>query len=99
MLLVGVGLAIGIDLYLKFLRATLFGEMAGRIDYLIGTSTFAKLMRLPLSYTDGSSVTAQVARLREFQAVRALARPASLGAARKLSMAASSAWADVSESS
>ncbi len=72
MLLVGIAIAIAVDLYLKTLRSRLLGTMAGRIDYLIGTATFAKLIRLPLSYTDGPAVSAQISRLREFQALRDL---------------------------
>lgn len=72
MLLVGIAIAIVVDLYLKTLRSRLLGTMAARIDYLIGTTTFAKLIRLPLSYTDGPAVSAQVSRLREFQALRDL---------------------------
>ncbi len=72
MLLVGIGLAVAGDLYLQSLRAQLLGTMAARIDYLIGTVTFAKLLRLPLSYTDGPPIAAQIARLREFQALRDL---------------------------
>jgi ATP-binding cassette subfamily C protein/ATP-binding cassette subfamily C protein LapB len=72
MLLVGIAIAIAADLYLKTLRSRLLGTMAGRIDYLIGTATFAKLIRLPLSYTDGPAVSAQISRLREFQALRDL---------------------------
>lgn len=72
MLLVGIAIAIAVDLYLKTLRSRLLGTMAARIDYLIGTATFAKLQRLPLSYTDGPPISAQVARLREFQALRDL---------------------------
>jgi len=72
MLFVGVAIAIAVDLYLKTLRSALLGALAARIDYLIGTATFAKLLRLPLSYTDGPAISAQVARLREFQAVRDL---------------------------
>lgn len=72
MLIVGVAIAIGVDLYLRSLRSRLLGAMAARIDYLIGTATFAKLLRLPLAYTDGPPVSAQVARLREFQALRDL---------------------------
>ena len=72
MLVVGIAIAIAGDLYLKALRANLLGTMAARIDYLIGTQTFAKLLRLPLSYTDGPPVAAQIARLREFQALRDL---------------------------
>lgn len=72
MLFVGIAIAIGIDLYLKTLRSSLLGTMAARIDYLIGTATFAKLLRLPLNYTDGPPIAAQIARLREFQSVRDL---------------------------
>jgi ATP-binding cassette subfamily C protein/ATP-binding cassette subfamily C protein LapB len=72
MLLVGIAVAIGADLYLRTLRSRLLGTLAARIDYLIGTATFAKLLRLPLSYTDGPPIAAQIARLREFQAVRDL---------------------------
>ena len=72
MLFVGIVLAMGFDLYLKTLRARLLGAMAGRIDYLVGTATFAKLVRLPLSYTEGPSVSSQISRLREFQSIRDL---------------------------
>jgi ATP-binding cassette, subfamily C, bacterial LapB len=80
MLLAGICIAVGVDLYLKSLRANLLGAMAARIDYLIGTHTFAKLLRLPLSYTDGPPVAAQVARLKEFQALRDLFAGPSAGA-------------------
>lgn len=72
MLFVGIAFVMAFDLYLKTLRSRLLGAMAGRIDYLIGTATFAKLIRLPLSYTDGPAISAQIARLREFQSVRDL---------------------------
>ena len=72
MLVVGVAIAIAVDLYLKTLRSRLLGTMAARIDYLIGTTTFAKLLRLPLGLTEGPSISAQIARLREFQAIRDL---------------------------
>lgn len=72
MLFVGISIAIAGDLYLKTLRSRLLGTMAARIDYLIGTATFAKLLRLPLSYTDGPPISSQIARLREFQSVRDL---------------------------
>jgi ATP-binding cassette, subfamily C, bacterial LapB len=72
MLFIGIAIAIGVDLYLKTLRSRLLGAMAARIDYLVGTATFAKLLRLPLSYTEGPPISSQIARLREFQAVRDL---------------------------
>ncbi len=72
MLFIGIAVAIAGDLYLKTLRSRLLGTMAARIDYLIGTATFAKLLRLPLSYTDGPPISSQIARLREFQSVRDL---------------------------
>lgn len=72
MLLLGIALAIGGNLYLKVLRSRLLGTMAARIDYLIGTSTFAKLLRLPLGFTLRPSISSQISRLREFQGLRDL---------------------------
>ena len=72
MLVVGILIVMSADLYLKTLRSRLLGTMAARIDYLIGTATFGKLMRLPLTLTDGPAVSSQVSRLREFQGIRDL---------------------------
>ena len=72
MLLIGILIVMTTDIYLKALRANLLGALAMRVDYLIATATFAKLIRLPLSFTDGPSISSQMARLREFQSVRDL---------------------------
>ena len=69
-LLVGVGILIFTDLVMRFLRARILGVVAGRMDYLIGTETFKQLIYLPPQYTERSTVTAQLSRLKQFDSVR-----------------------------
>ncbi len=69
-LLAGVGILIFADLVMRFLRARILGVIAGRLDYLIGTETFKQLIYLPPLYTERSTVTAQLSRLKQFDSVR-----------------------------
>lgn len=66
----GIGLALLMDLGMKFLRARIIGHVAGRLDYIIGSETFDQLIMLPPSFTERSTVAAQLARLKQFDAVR-----------------------------
>ncbi|MEM8988319.1 MAG: peptidase domain-containing ABC transporter [Pseudomonadota bacterium] len=70
MLLIGVSVALLADLMLRVIRGRLIGAAAGRIDFLLGSSTFRKLLALPLSYTARSSISTQISRLREFESLR-----------------------------
>ena len=69
-LLTGVGILIVTDLVMRFLRARILGVIAGRLDYLIGVETFRQLIYLPPLYTERSTVTAQLSRLKQFDSVR-----------------------------
>ncbi len=69
-LLAGVGILILTDLVMRFLRARILGVIAGRLDYLIGAETFRQLIYLPPMYTERSTVTAQLSRLKQFDSVR-----------------------------
>ncbi len=69
-LISGVAILLVADLVLRYLRAQLLGTIAGRIDYLIGTETFRQLLLLPPVYTERSTVSAQLSRLKEFDSVR-----------------------------
>lgn len=69
-IMVGVGIALAADFGFRQLRARLMGNVAGRLDYLIGVETFRQLLQMPPIYTERSSVAAQLARLRQFDAVR-----------------------------
>ncbi len=66
----GVGVLLIADLVFRYLRAQLLGSIAGRIDYLIGTETFRQLLFLPPVFTERSTVSAQLSRLKQFDSVR-----------------------------
>lgn len=69
-IIAGVGVLLFADLVLRYLRAQLLGAIAGRIDYLIGTETFRQLLFLPPVFTERSTVSAQLSRLKQFDSVR-----------------------------
>lgn len=69
-ILVGVAIVLFADFGFRQLRARLIGTVAGRLDFLIGVETFRQLLNIPPLYTERSSVAAQLARLRQFDAVR-----------------------------
>ncbi len=69
-IITGVAVLLVSDLILRYLRAQLLGSVAGRIDYLIGTETFRQLLFLPPVFTERSTVSAQLSRLKQFDSVR-----------------------------
>ncbi|MCB1742523.1 MAG: peptidase domain-containing ABC transporter [Gammaproteobacteria bacterium] len=66
----GLAVALLCELGLRVLRARTLGLVAGRLDYIIGTSSFSQLVRLPPIYTERSTVAAQLSKLRQFDAIR-----------------------------
>ncbi len=69
-LIAGVAILILMDLVMRFFRARILGVIAGRLDYLIGAETFRQLIYLPPLFTERSTVTAQLSRLKQFDSVR-----------------------------
>lgn len=55
---------------LQRIRAHLVARLAGRIEYLLGTALFSKLISMPLSMLSANSINDQVSRLKQFEAVR-----------------------------
>ncbi len=70
LLLSGVAILIMTDLVLRYLRAKILGAVAGRMDYLIGVETFKKLLYLPPINIERSTVSAQLAQLKQFDSIR-----------------------------
>ncbi len=70
MMLGGIISALVADMALRYLRARLLGNMAGRLDYLIGVETFKQLLHLPPLFTERSSAASQLSRLKQFDSVR-----------------------------
>lgn len=65
-LLIGVFLALTLDFQTRRLRGRLIAHVSGRIDYIIGTSVFRRVISLPVSATGNAAVSRQVGRLRNF---------------------------------
>lgn len=70
MILSGVAILIGTDLILRNQKAKALGAIAGRLDYLIGVETFKQLMFLPPIFTERSTVSSQLSRLKQFDSLR-----------------------------
>ena len=66
----GLAAALIIDFLTRNLRAKALAHMAGRLDYLIGTETFRRLLELPPATSDNHAIGAQLQRLKGFQSVR-----------------------------
>lgn len=69
-LAVGVGLALAGDTVLRLVRSAALAHIGARLDFLIGVATLKKLLSLPLARLEKTGVGAQIARLREFEALR-----------------------------
>ncbi|MEQ8230727.1 MAG: peptidase domain-containing ABC transporter [Gammaproteobacteria bacterium] len=66
----GIGFALACELALRQLRARTLGLVAARLDYAIGTATFERLLQLAPIMTERSSITAQLSKLKQFDAIR-----------------------------
>lgn len=69
-LAIGVLTASALEAGLRIAKAKAVGYVSGRLDYLISTRLFAKLLSLPLELTGTLPVGAQVSKLRQFDALR-----------------------------
>ena len=66
----GVLIAMASDLMLRTVRAKVLAFVGARLDTILGSAVFQRILFLPPSLTEGSTVGAQVARLKSFEAVR-----------------------------
>lgn len=68
--LLGIGFLLAVEFALRWLRARILGIAGSRIDYLVGTETLRQILALPPIMTERTSITSQLARLRQFDSVR-----------------------------
>ncbi len=68
----GVLLTAGLELYFRGVKAKLIGRVSGRIEYLLGTTIFAKLISLPVPMLANTPIGDQIGRLRQFETLRDL---------------------------
>lgn len=67
----GVSLALISDAILRIFRGLILSYLGGRIDMISGTAALSKILDLPLARLERASVGVQLARIREFEGMRA----------------------------
>lgn len=69
-LVIGLAVALAVELLMRVLRSRTIGIFSGRIDYIIGVEAIKRLLYLPPYMTERASVAAQLSRLRQFDSIR-----------------------------
>ncbi|MEP3244253.1 MAG: ATP-binding cassette domain-containing protein [Sneathiella sp.] len=69
-LLAGVGIAIFCDIILRLIRGSMLAYIGARLDYIVGSTVLQKILSLPISQTEGTSLGSKIARFREFDTIR-----------------------------
>ena len=69
-LVLGVVLAIGVEAALRYIRLRSIAWLGSRADYIVNVSIFDRLVHIPPMYTERSSVSADIARIKAFESVR-----------------------------
>ncbi|MDX1401373.1 MAG: ATP-binding cassette domain-containing protein, partial [Kiloniellales bacterium] len=66
----GIVFALLVDCAIRTIRARILAYVAGRIDTMVGCSTFQQILHLSVSVTERASIGAQIAHLRQFESIR-----------------------------
>jgi len=69
-LALGMGLVLGFDMVFRTVRARMLAYVGARLDMIVGVGSFNHLLHLPTAQTEGATIGAQVARLKQFEAIR-----------------------------
>ncbi len=69
-LLLGAAIALALDFVLRKLRSRVMAFVAGRAEFIVGTTIFHRVLGLPASATESVSVNRQVGRMRSFESLR-----------------------------
>ncbi len=68
--ILGIALALAAEAGFRSLRANMLSYFAARVDALMSTSIFERLLYLPPSLTERAPIASQIARIRDFDSVR-----------------------------
>ena len=68
--LAGVLALFALELALRRIRSRVVGHLSGRLEFVLSTEVYAKLMGLPIEMVTGSTVGDQMGRLKQFETVR-----------------------------
>jgi ATP-binding cassette subfamily C protein LapB len=69
-LVAGAAFALLCDLALRVIRAAAMAQFGARLDFLIGTAVFDKLLSLPTAQLESVSIGRRMAQLRDYEALR-----------------------------
>ena len=69
-LMVGVVIALIVDGFLRNLKGGIMALVAGRTEYMLGTSLFYRIISLPTAAIEGASASQQVGRIKNLQSLR-----------------------------
>ncbi|MGB0671150.1 MAG: peptidase domain-containing ABC transporter [Rhodospirillales bacterium] len=69
-LMVGVAIALAADAILRNVRSRVIAYVGARMDYVLGSSIFQRLLFLPPTQTELANIGSQVARLKDFEGIR-----------------------------
>lgn len=69
-ILIGLALVFSVDFALRRIKTRLIGRMSARVENILGAALFGKLLRLRHNLVTSAPVSAQLARLRQFEAMR-----------------------------
>jgi len=69
-LMVGVIIAMAVDAFLRNVKGGIMAFVAGRAEYMLGTSLFYRIISLPTSAIEGASSSQQVGRIKNLQSLR-----------------------------
>lgn len=66
----GVLIVLAAEYLLRRAKAKLLSHIMARLDFIVGTASFDKLVNLPASVLDKAEISEQVARIKTFESVR-----------------------------
>lgn len=69
-LVLGILIAFICDIMLRMIRGQIMSYVGARLDYIIGSTVLQKILSLPISQTERSSLGSKLARFREFDMIR-----------------------------
>lgn len=70
MFAIGLGGLLTLDVWIRRIRARIIARISGRLEFILGTALFSKLMSFPVSMLTSASISDQISRLKQFETVR-----------------------------
>lgn len=69
-LLAGIAIAVGTEVFLRSIRTRYLAYLGSRMEFLVTTGVFEKLLHLPLTMSESAPMGTQLTRLKRFESVR-----------------------------